>query len=205
MSENLVTFKTLIRPFTSIGNNSKASHGKSKATKSKLAPKSKPLKKVHQKSVDEVHPKKDRKRERYRPEMDLVNPKKVRKKEGTFFNGFDFGASFDFVALLFVLEEIDFLPLIFIFLTDDLVLFAVLRLCFVRKKEGHQPVIDMKKENEKRLIIANRSKGSYQCFECDEIFRHLPDLCRILEQVLILLPYFFHDWLLSLKKLIFYL
>lgn len=47
----------------------------------------------------------------------------------------------------------------------------------IRKKEGHQPLIDIKKENEKRLIIANRSKGSYQCFECDEIFRHLPDLC----------------------------
>ena len=115
--------KMKIKGKKSISSRTKASHGKSKATKSKLAPKSKPLKKVHQKSVDEVHPKKDRKRERYQPEMDLVNPKKV------------------------------------------------------RKKEGHQPVIDMKKENEKRLIIANRSKGSYQCFECDEIFRHLPDLC----------------------------
>jgi hypothetical protein len=36
----------------SISSRTKASHGKSKATKSKLAPKSKPLKKVHQKSYD---------------------------------------------------------------------------------------------------------------------------------------------------------
>jgi hypothetical protein len=51
------------------GEKSIPSRTKSTATKSKLAPKSKPLKKVHQKSVDEVHPKKDRKRERYRPEI----------------------------------------------------------------------------------------------------------------------------------------
>jgi hypothetical protein len=37
------------------GKKSISSRTKSKATKSKLAPKSKPLKKVHQKSVDEVH------------------------------------------------------------------------------------------------------------------------------------------------------
>ena len=45
-------------------------------------------------------------------------------------------------------------------------------------KEIHQPVIDISKENKQRSIIANRSKGSYQCFECGEIFRLFPDLCH---------------------------
>jgi hypothetical protein len=47
-------------------------------------------------------------------------------------------------------------------------------------KEIHQPVIDINKENKQRSIIANRSKGSYQCFECGEIFRLFPALYHTL-------------------------